>query len=134
MTCSTMLIITARFIQDLGYKGEIGCQSFLYPTEEETRKIFIFMVEQLPKDVESDAGQKIESLLSKIAQENEANDTNAFSNANGIEVGGIRLPSAVDINSLPKGNISEIILYLIEIPDLIFYLALQKPSDFMLVT
>jgi hypothetical protein len=88
----------------LGYKEEIGCQSFLYPTEAETRKLLIFMMEKLPKDV--DVGDKLETLLSKVAQENEeSRANNLFSNANGIEVGGIRLPSAVDINSLPKGNI-----------------------------
>lgn len=90
----------------MGYKDEIGCQSFLYPTEEETRKLLIFMMEKLPKDIDVNV-DKIETLLSRFAQDdndNQSNANNIFSNTNGIEVAGIRLPSAVDINNLPKGN------------------------------
>ena len=36
-------------LQDLGYRGEIGYQTFLYSNETEIRKVFIFLVEKLPK-------------------------------------------------------------------------------------
>ncbi|KAK3099768.1 hypothetical protein FSP39_009318 [Pinctada imbricata] len=40
----------ASAIQDLGYRGEIGYQTFLYSNEAEIRKVFMFLVDKLPKD------------------------------------------------------------------------------------
>lgn len=40
----------ANYIQELGYKGEIGYQTFLYSNELEIRKVFMFLVDKLPKD------------------------------------------------------------------------------------
>ncbi|XP_050417021.2 coiled-coil domain-containing protein 22 homolog [Patella vulgata] len=40
----------ANHIQDMGYNGEIGYQTFLYSNETEIRKVFMFLVEKLPKD------------------------------------------------------------------------------------
>lgn len=40
----------ANYIQELGYKGEIGYQTFLYSNESEIRKVFMFLVDRLPKD------------------------------------------------------------------------------------
>lgn len=37
-------------LQELGYKGEIGYQTFLYSNESEIRKVFMFLVDRLPKD------------------------------------------------------------------------------------
>lgn len=37
---------------DLGYKGEIGYQTFLYSNETDLRKIFLFLFENLPKESE----------------------------------------------------------------------------------
>ncbi|XP_076367338.1 coiled-coil domain-containing protein 22 homolog isoform X2 [Tachypleus tridentatus] len=37
---------------ELGYKGEIGYQTFLYSNDSELRKIFIFLIEKLPKEAE----------------------------------------------------------------------------------
>lgn len=38
------------FLQDLGYKGEIGYQTFLYSTEPEIRSLLMFVVEKLPRE------------------------------------------------------------------------------------
>ncbi|CAI9731695.1 Hypothetical predicted protein [Octopus vulgaris] len=40
----------AHHIQELGYQGEIGYQTFLYSNETDIRKIFIFLIEKLPKE------------------------------------------------------------------------------------
>lgn len=89
----------------MGYSEEINCQSLLYPTETDARKVLIFTVEKLPR--EADIGDQIQSLQSKMAQEasrfdEDENAKTAFGNG-GVEVDGIRLPDAVDINQLPKG-------------------------------
>ncbi|XP_059474535.1 coiled-coil domain-containing protein 22 homolog [Neocloeon triangulifer] len=42
----------AQACQDLGYKGEIGYQTFLYSTEADIRKVFMFLMELLPKESE----------------------------------------------------------------------------------
>lgn len=61
------------------------------------------MVEKLPRD--SDVGDQIENLLSKIAQKKAANELEDEGGGyNGIEVDGIKLPFAVDVDSLPKGK------------------------------
>lgn len=99
----------------MGYIGEIECQSLLYPTEADTRKVLIFVVEKLPR--EADIGDQIDSLQLQIAKRASIggdgdNDADGYENAssenafgNGIEVDGIRLPTAVDINQLPKGHL-----------------------------
>lgn len=38
------------YYQELGYRGEIGYQTFLYSNELEIRKVFMFLVDKLPKD------------------------------------------------------------------------------------
>lgn len=37
-------------MQDLGYKGEIGYQTFLYSNEPEIRSLLMFVVEKLPRE------------------------------------------------------------------------------------
>ncbi|OXA51730.1 coiled-coil domain-containing protein 22 [Folsomia candida] len=109
----------AQLITDIGYSEEIGCQSFLYPTEEETRKILIFMVEKLPRD--SEVGDQIETLLSKIAVEKASNQFtdgsgDGYTNG-GLQVDGIKLPIAVDVDSLPKETLK---FYASHLADLTF--------------
>lgn len=36
--------------QDIGYKGEIGYQTFLYSNEPEIRSLLMFLVEKLPRE------------------------------------------------------------------------------------
>ncbi|CAM1292283.1 CCDC22 (predicted), partial [Pycnogonum litorale] len=38
--------------KEIGYKGEIGYQTFLYANEVDIRRVFMFLIEKLPKDVE----------------------------------------------------------------------------------
>ncbi|XP_077984420.1 coiled-coil domain-containing protein 22 homolog [Glandiceps talaboti] len=40
----------ANMCLEIGYKGEIGYQTFLYSSETEIRKLLLFLIEKLPKD------------------------------------------------------------------------------------
>uniref|UniRef100_A0A673MCI5 Coiled-coil domain-containing protein 22 n=1 Tax=Sinocyclocheilus rhinocerous TaxID=307959 RepID=A0A673MCI5_9TELE len=40
----------AQACQDVGFKGEIGYQTFLYSSEPEIRSLFMFLVEKLPRE------------------------------------------------------------------------------------
>lgn len=40
----------AQACQDLGYKGEVGYQTFLYSNEPEIRSLLMFLVEKLPRE------------------------------------------------------------------------------------
>ncbi|XP_076042993.1 coiled-coil domain-containing protein 22 homolog [Oratosquilla oratoria] len=40
----------AQAVKDLGYSSDLGYQSLLYPTESDLRKIFMFLIEKLPKE------------------------------------------------------------------------------------
>ncbi|BFZ14968.1 hypothetical protein BsWGS_18007 [Bradybaena similaris] len=54
----------ANHVQDLGYKGgDLGYQTFLYSNETEIRKIFIFLVEKLPKDTSQAADEPMGSSV-----------------------------------------------------------------------
>ena len=41
---------TSYLKQEIGYRGEIGYQTFLYSNEADIRKVFMFLVEKLPKE------------------------------------------------------------------------------------
>ncbi|XP_008546679.1 coiled-coil domain-containing protein 22 homolog [Microplitis demolitor] len=51
----------AQICSDLGYRGDIGYQTFLYSSEIDLRRVFMFLIEKLPKDSDKDNGV----LLSK---------------------------------------------------------------------
>ncbi|XP_067664009.1 coiled-coil domain-containing protein 22 homolog [Haliotis asinina] len=53
----------ANCIQDLGYRGDLGYQTFLYSNESEIRKIFMFLVEKLPKDTLQTAEEPLGSSV-----------------------------------------------------------------------
>jgi hypothetical protein len=40
------------FLQNLGYTGDIGYQTFLYSSETDVRRVFVFLIEKLPKESE----------------------------------------------------------------------------------
>ncbi|XP_047110934.1 coiled-coil domain-containing protein 22 homolog isoform X1 [Schistocerca piceifrons] len=42
----------AQACMDLGYPGEIGYQTFLYSSEADVRRVFMFLIEKLPKETE----------------------------------------------------------------------------------
>lgn len=48
-------ILTCRkhlrcLLQDVGFEGEIGYQTFLYSNVESVRRLFMFLIEKLPRD------------------------------------------------------------------------------------
>ena len=56
----------ARACQQTGFKGEIGYQTFLYPSENEIRRVFMHLVEKLPKDENSKDDSGISSKIFHI--------------------------------------------------------------------
>lgn len=42
------------FLQSVGFRGDIGYQSFLYSNVKEVRRLFMFLIEHLPKDADKD--------------------------------------------------------------------------------
>ncbi|XP_025085148.1 coiled-coil domain-containing protein 22 homolog [Pomacea canaliculata] len=54
----------ANYIQEMGYKGsDLGYQTFLYSNESDIRKIFMFLVEKLPKDTSQTADEPLGSSV-----------------------------------------------------------------------
>ncbi|CAH3127234.1 unnamed protein product [Porites lobata] len=47
----------ATACQEVGYRGEIGYQTFLYSNEADIRKLFMFLVENLPKESSESASE-----------------------------------------------------------------------------
>lgn len=51
--CATSHAVISCFmcldLQELGYKGEVGYQTFLYSNEGDIRKILMFLVDKLPR-------------------------------------------------------------------------------------
>lgn len=63
------MIIKMIFHQELGYRGDIGYQTFLYSSETDLRKVFIFLIEKLPKESDKEVNEsmsKIDELEKKI--------------------------------------------------------------------
>jgi hypothetical protein len=58
------LLTLISIIQDLGYRGDIGYQTFLYSAELDLRRVLMFLIEKLPK--ESD--KSISEPVTKSAQ------------------------------------------------------------------
>lgn len=47
-----MLGLTIVSFQALGYNGEVGYQTFLYSNAGDIRRIFMFLIEKLPREAE----------------------------------------------------------------------------------
>ncbi|XP_044581266.1 coiled-coil domain-containing protein 22 homolog [Cotesia glomerata] len=45
----------AQICSDLGYRGDIGYQTFLYSSESDLRRVFMFLIDKLPKDSDKEA-------------------------------------------------------------------------------
>ncbi|KAH6935766.1 hypothetical protein HPB50_009447 [Hyalomma asiaticum] len=56
---------------ELGFKGDLGYQTFLYSNEAEMRRIFMFLFEKLPKESEKVADQQLgaAALISRSVSE-----------------------------------------------------------------
>ncbi|KAF3696433.1 Coiled-coil domain-containing protein 22 [Channa argus] len=52
----------AQACQDIGYKGEIGYQTFLYSNEPEIRSLLMFLVEKLPRESAEASDQQTEVM------------------------------------------------------------------------
>ncbi len=44
------MLFVCLFLQDIGYEGEIGYQTFLYSNEPEIHSLLMFLVEKLPRE------------------------------------------------------------------------------------
>uniref|UniRef100_A0A3Q3X4D7 Coiled-coil domain-containing protein 22 n=1 Tax=Mola mola TaxID=94237 RepID=A0A3Q3X4D7_MOLML len=53
----------AQACQDIGYKGEIGYQTFLYSNEPEIRSLLMFLVEKLPRECAEASDQPTGKLV-----------------------------------------------------------------------
>ena len=45
--------------QGLGYRGEVGYQTFLYSSEVDIRRVFMFLLEKLPKEAAGHEGEQL---------------------------------------------------------------------------
>lgn len=46
-------------MQGLGYRGDIGYHTFLYSNDVELRRVFMFLVDRLPKEHSDSAAQSL---------------------------------------------------------------------------
>ncbi|XP_014483329.1 PREDICTED: coiled-coil domain-containing protein 22 homolog [Dinoponera quadriceps] len=53
----------AQLCTELGYRGDIGYQTFLYNSEADLRRVFMFLIEKLPKESE----KTVNESMSKVA-------------------------------------------------------------------
>ncbi|KAK0085481.1 hypothetical protein PV325_000123 [Microctonus aethiopoides] len=52
----------AQACLELGYRGDIGYQTFLYSSETDLRRVFIFLIEKLPKENDKKTNESISKL------------------------------------------------------------------------
>ena len=52
----------AQACSELGYKGDIGYQTFLYSSEADLRRVFIFLIEKLPKESDKSVNEPISNI------------------------------------------------------------------------
>ncbi|CAK9811512.1 Coiled-coil domain-containing protein 22 [Anthophora plagiata] len=52
----------AQACSDLGYKGDIGYQTFLYSSEADLRKVFMFLIEKLPKESDKPLSEPVSNV------------------------------------------------------------------------
>ncbi|XP_031838393.1 coiled-coil domain-containing protein 22 homolog isoform X2 [Nomia melanderi] len=52
----------AQACSDLGYKGDIGYQTFLYSSEADLRRVFMFLIEKLPKEHDKTLNEPISNI------------------------------------------------------------------------
>lgn len=47
-----MVLSKQTLLKGLGYKNEVGYETFLYGSEVEIRRLLIFLIEKLPKEID----------------------------------------------------------------------------------
>ena len=57
--------LNTNFKQDLGYKSDVGYQTFLYGNESDIRKLFLFLLERLPKEDEENRISSLGTALTR---------------------------------------------------------------------
>ncbi|XP_003402365.1 coiled-coil domain-containing protein 22 homolog [Bombus terrestris] len=53
----------AQACSELGYKGDIGYQTFLYSSEADLRKVFMFLIEKLPKESDKPLSEPVSNIV-----------------------------------------------------------------------
>src|SRR6218665_2532716 len=48
----------SELIRDIGFKSDIGYQSFLYGNEHEVRRLLLFLIERIPREDESSSSSR----------------------------------------------------------------------------
>lgn len=57
VVCSTNFITSNYlYLQLVGFRGDIGYQTFLYSNVTEVRRVFMFLIERLPKESDGKSG------------------------------------------------------------------------------
>lgn len=57
--------------KDLGFRGDLGYQSFLYGTTADVRRVFLFLIEKLPREETHDSPKKSLTVDDKIRRSSE---------------------------------------------------------------
>ncbi|XP_070166150.1 coiled-coil domain-containing protein 22 homolog [Polyergus mexicanus] len=52
----------AQTCMELGYRGDIGYQTFLYNSEADLRRVFMFLIEKLPKESEKTVNESVSKV------------------------------------------------------------------------
>lgn len=52
----------AQTCTELGYRGDIGYQTFLYKSEADLRRVFMFLIEKLPKESEKTVNESVSKI------------------------------------------------------------------------
>ncbi|XP_047989411.1 coiled-coil domain-containing protein 22 homolog [Leguminivora glycinivorella] len=104
----------ALICKDLGYKNDVGYQTFLYYNEAELRQVFMFLIERLPtenKAVKVATGSCKSSLLqaisSKIQEELAAVWIPPCCNPSNTQPIGDCAQNTLSIHKLPKTDLNE---------------------------
>ncbi|KMQ94719.1 coiled-coil domain-containing protein 22-like protein [Lasius niger] len=53
----------AQTCTELGYRGDIGYQTFLYNSEADLRRVFMFLIEKLPKESEKTVNESVSKVV-----------------------------------------------------------------------
>ncbi|KAK3700428.1 hypothetical protein QZH41_015291, partial [Actinostola sp. cb2023] len=82
---------------DLGYQGEIGYQTFLYSNEADIRRVFMFLVERLPKESSSSVSEPLGTsillnrrIAAEVAKRLSYSWTPAFCKRGGLRWRGVK--------------------------------------------
>ncbi|CAB3236271.1 unnamed protein product [Arctia plantaginis] len=87
----------ASLCKDLGYKNDVGYQTFLYHNESELRQVFMFLIERLPNE-----GKQVTSIVPSANRK--ALFLQDISNKIGEELQSMWIPPCCTMNSVKIGD------------------------------